>query len=135
MSAFVNCSTDAVLVHTRGWLREDRPMFAPFPTPPYVAVLFTSLQTGADAVGYADMADRMDRLAAEQPGYVGIESVHDASGFGITISYWATEADAVAWKQIADHLGAQQMGRERWYERYIVRVASVTRQYDWQRAD
>jgi heme-degrading monooxygenase HmoA len=126
------CSRSHTLVDRS---RKNRQMFAPLPPPPYVAVLFTSLQTGADTDGYAAMADRMDQLAAAQPGYVGIESVHDASGFGITISYWATESDAVAWKQVADHLGAQQMGRERWYRRYVVRVASVTRQYDWYRAD
>ena len=37
---------------------------------------------------------------------------------------------AVAWKQVAEHLLVQQLGRARWYDRYTVRVATVTRQYD-----
>ena len=55
---------------------------------PYVAVIFTSRRTVNDVDGYAAMAERMDALAAEQPGYRGIESVRDPGGLSITISYW-----------------------------------------------
>ena len=96
------------------------------PEPPYTAVIFTSLRTEGDN-GYAAAAARMEELAAEQPGYLGIESARD--GVGITVSYWATEADAAAWKRIAEHAAAQRAGRERWYSQYVVRVATVTRQY------
>jgi heme-degrading monooxygenase HmoA len=105
----------------------------PPPEPPYVAVIFTSLAT-ADTSGYGEMAARMQSLAAEQPGYLGIESVRDPStGVGITASYWRTEADAVAWKQVAEHAEAQRAGRDRWYERYRVEVATVTRAYGFER--
>jgi heme-degrading monooxygenase HmoA len=77
----------------------------------------------------------MEQLAAEQPGYVGIESARDPDGFGLTVSYWASEAAAQDWKHVAEHLGAQYLGRDRWYQRYIVRVATVQRQYDWRRDD
>jgi heme-degrading monooxygenase HmoA len=109
-------------------------MFADMPEPPYVAVIFTSQHTGDDAAGYGEMAERMMRLAAQQPGYIGIETAHDRSGLGITVSYWATENDAVAWKAVTDHLGAQRLGRERWYSGYITRVAVVGRQYAYTRA-
>ena len=101
------------------------------PDATYVAVIFTSVRTDADDEGYAAMADRMDELAKHQPGWLGIESARGSDHFGITVSYWATDHDARAWKQVADHLGAQQVGRERWYERYSVRVATVTREYHW----
>ena len=97
------------------------------PDPPYVAVIFTSLRTDHDEEGYEAMAARMEELGAEQPGYLGIESVRD--GLGITVSYWQTEADAQAWKQVAEHLGAQRLGREEWYRAYRVRVAVVQRDY------
>jgi heme-degrading monooxygenase HmoA len=114
------------------------------PSPePHVAVIFTSVRLDgtagdaglADEGGYAEMADRMDALSREQPGYLGIDSARGADGVGITVSYWATEADAVAWKQVAEHLGAQRLGRERWYRGYTTRVATVTRSYAWQRDD
>ena len=96
------------------------------PDPPYVAVVFTSLRTDGDN-GYAAMSRRMDALAAEQPGYLGIESARD--GLGITVSYWTDEAAAAAWKQVAEHLVAQRRGREVWYSDYRVRVAVVRRDY------
>ena len=48
---------------------------------------------------------------------------------GITVSYWASVADARAWKKVTEHLAAQQTGRERWYRGYRVRIATVEREY------
>jgi heme-degrading monooxygenase HmoA len=39
------------------------------------------------------------------------------------------EASAAAWKQVAEHLVAQERGRSTWYADYRVRVATVTREY------
>lgn len=104
------------------------PPFSP-PTPPYVAVIFSS-QLRDEVEGYAETADRMEELAAQQAGYLGVESVRDQdSGHGITVSYWRTEADAAAWKQQAEHLEAQRAGQERWYRTYVTHVATVTRSY------
>jgi uncharacterized protein (DUF952 family) len=100
---------------------------------PYVAIIFTNQRTGDDDDGYLAEAARMDALASEQPGYVDIDSVRDPSGFGITVSYWDDEAAALAWKAHAEHLVAQQRGRSTWYDRYSVRVATVTREYDYVR--
>lgn len=96
------------------------------PEPPYVAVIFSSLQTD-DLDGYAETATRMEQLAAEQPGYLGYETAR--SGLGITVSYWATEDDAKAWKRIAEHVEAQRRGRAQWYADYRVRIARVEREY------
>ena len=102
-------------------------MFAETPPPPYTAVIFTSVRTEDDADGYAATAARMEELAAEQPGFLGIESAR--SGLGITVSYWASAEHARAWKRVTEHLLAQQAGRERWYRGYRVRVATVEREY------
>jgi len=99
------------------------------PAPPYVAVIFTSIRTADDQPGYAAMAAEMERLAAIQPGYLGIESARGADGLGISVSYFRTVEDARQWKANADHLGAQRLGRERWYRAYTVRIAEVQRQY------
>ncbi|MCU1393361.1 MAG: antibiotic biosynthesis monooxygenase [Ilumatobacteraceae bacterium] len=97
------------------------------PRPPYTAVIFTSIRTDAGDAEYAVTAERMDVLAAQQPGYLGVESARE--GVGITVSYWASEADALAWKRVADHAEAQRLGRAEWYASYRVRVATVTREY------
>ena len=95
-----------------------------------VAVIFTSTRTEGDDEAYAVAAARMVKLAAGQPGYEGIESVRDpVTRRGITVSYWTDDASARAWKGVAEHLVAQQSGRERWYSSYEVVVAEVTRTY------
>ncbi len=96
------------------------------PEPPYYAVIFTSERTPGDH-GYADMAVRMLELAADQPGYLGVESARD--GLGITVSYWASTEAIAAWKQNAEHLIAQQRGQDGWYSAYTVRICRVEREH------
>lgn len=106
-------------------------MFAATPDPPYTAVIFTSRRTTSDDAEYGRAAERMEELAGRQPGYLGIESARDSrTRFGITVSYWETEAAARSWKQVADHLRVQRLGAAKWYERYHVRIATVGRAYD-----
>lgn len=103
--------------------------FAPLPDPPYYAVIFTAQRTEGD-YGYGAMADKMVELATSQPGYIGIESSRDSDGLGITVSYWADESALRNWKQVSEHLLAQKLGKERWYNHYTLRVARVERSYD-----
>ena len=110
------------------------PSFADLPEPPYYAVVFSSRRNDNDTEGYAAAADRMLELAAQQPGYLGAESVRDASGFGITVSYWRDEAAILAWKHQAEHAATRARGRADWYQRYELRVAKVERAYGWERA-
>lgn len=105
--------------------------FADTPAPPYYAVMFTSLRNGDDADGYAEASERMMVLAAQQPGYLGAESVRDADGVGITVSYWHSEVDILSWKHQAEHAATRERGRRDWYTRYVTRVAKVERAYDW----
>ena len=98
------------------------------PEPPYYAVIFTN-QLKDDAPGYAETADRMVALAREQPGFLGLESVRDAGGLAITVSYWSSEEAIVNWRQNAEHRVAREQGRERWYEWFALRVAKVERAY------
>jgi len=97
------------------------------PTPPYYAVIFTSLRASQDA-GYSAMAEAMFALAAQQPGFLGVESAREE--IGITVSYWASLEAIAAWKQDSAHLVAQQWGRDLWYEDYKVRICRVERDYD-----
>lgn len=103
------------------------------PQPPYWAVVFASQRNDADAAAYAEAAARMLQLAAQQPGYLGAESARGEDGFGITVSYWNSEADILAWKHQAEHAATREKGRADWYTRYAVRVARVERAYDWTR--
>lgn len=99
------------------------------PEPPYFAVVFTSIRAAGEDDGYAETADRMVELALSMPGFLGIENVRDAAGVGITVSYWTSEEAIRQWQQHAEHREAQRLGRERWYERYELRVCRVERAY------
>lgn len=102
--------------------------FAETPQPPYTAVVFTSTRTPGDD-GYVAMSAAMERLASEQPGFLGIESARGDDGLGITVSYWVDSSAARAWKHVAAHQVAQRRGRDAWYSDYRVRVATVERDY------
>ena len=108
---------------------------APFPEPPYYAVIFTSLRSGEDEQGYQAMAARMMELAQARPGYLGMESARGGDGMGITVSCWSDLEAIAAWKRDAEHLEAQGQGRRLWYHRYRVRIARVERAYDFGSGD
>lgn len=105
-------------------------MIAKTPPPPYYAVIFSSLRTDVEA-GYHDTAERMLDLAAEQPGYLGVEGVRE--GLGITVSYWESLEAIRGWKQQAEHLIAQQKGRTDWYSAYKTRICKVERDYGFEK--
>ena len=96
------------------------------PEPPYYAVIFTSTRTSVDD-GYGETADRMVELAAQQPGFLGVESARDPNGLGITVSYWESEEAIANWKRHAEHRVAQSHGIHKWYEEFVTRVAKVER--------
>ncbi|MFY7867261.1 antibiotic biosynthesis monooxygenase family protein [Roseateles sp.] len=110
------------------------PGLAPLFETPYYAVIFTS-QRNSVALGYAETADRMVTLAAQQPGYLGVESTRGADGLGITVSYWRSLQDIAAWRREGQHQTARDQGRADWYEHYALRIAKVERNYGWDHLD
>lgn len=103
-------------------------MIAKTPEAPYFAVIFTSLKVSG-ASGYDEMALKMDELAKQQPGYLGVESVRGADGMGLTISYWKDLESISSWKRNSEHKMAQSFGKEKWYSDYKVRICKVERDY------
>ena len=91
----------------------------------YFAVIFTAQRSLSGDDIYDITLDRMVLLARRQPGFLGVESVRGDDGIGITVSYWV-DRDAIAnWRQQAEHLAAQALGRQEFYDWYRVRVAEV----------
>ncbi|MFO0660930.1 MAG: PhzF family phenazine biosynthesis isomerase [Polyangiaceae bacterium] len=100
-------------------------------TPGVIAVIFTSHRHASTTDGYAAMASAMETLAHQQPGFLGIESARGDDGVGITVSYWASERDVLAWKQLAAHRVAQDRGKQSWYTGFKMRVCRVERAYSF----
>src|SRR5262245_39851924 len=95
------------------------------PDAPYYAVIFSSVRAAEDGDGYDATAERMLELAREQSGFLGVESVRDAAGAGITVPYWESLEAVRQWGAHAEHRLAQAAGRERWYAAYRLRVCRV----------
>ena len=90
-------------------------------------VIFRAKVRSADSE-YAKVAARMRELALGQFACLAFTAVTEGSD-EIALSYWSSEDHIRAWKTNAEHVLAQQLGRERWYESYIVQVAEITRDY------
>ena len=100
------------------------------PKPPYYAAIFSSIRTPGDDPAYDKMGERMVTLAAEQPGFLGFEFGADTpERFGLFVSYWQNDSDIARWKQVGEHLQAQELGQSRWYASYKIRIARVERDY------
>ncbi|HKJ43163.1 MAG TPA: antibiotic biosynthesis monooxygenase [Sunxiuqinia sp.] len=101
-------------------------MIAQTPRPPYYAVIFSSVRTEVDE-GYEVMSDRMMELAAQQDGFLGVESVRN--DLGITVSYWKDLQSIRKWRDHIEHSLARKLGREKWYQSYKTRIALVEHDY------
>lgn len=98
--------------------------------PPYYAVIFTTIVED-NLEGYIETAQRMEELAKQQEGFLGIESARTA--IGITVSYWQTLEDITNWKNNIEHTTARNMGREKWYKQYQLRICKVEREYGFKK--
>lgn len=102
------------------------------PQPPYVLVAFISQRTVDDA-GYAKMSEHMVELVQGIDGFLGMDSVRDSNGKGITTGYFRDAAALAEWRTKFEHRQAMQLGRENWYESYQLHVANVERSYEWEK--
>lgn len=92
------------------------------------AVIFESRRTDQDE-GYGEAAVRMLELARQQPGFIDFLSARGADGFGISVSYWESEAAIAAWRDHAEHRMAQERGRKDWYRSYRLSICKVDCSY------
>lgn len=108
-------------------------VIADTPKPPYYVAIITVERSEIDD-GYFEPADAMYQAASSQDGFLGMEWVSDSEQrVGITASYWRDAESIRGWKREAEHLVAQTLEKERWYEAYRVRIAKVERDYEWRR--
>ena len=91
------------------------------------AVIFKAKTKKLDA-DYFKMAKRMRELAINKFGCVEFTAVTE--GFNeIAISYWESMEQIKKWKQNREHLVAQKLGQEKWYEDYTVEIVEVISKY------
>jgi heme-degrading monooxygenase HmoA len=104
-------------------------MISKTPRPPYYAVIFTSVRPPEDK-GYLKMANEMEKLVEQQPGFLGYESAREE--IGITVSYWKDLNSIKMWKENPVHTIARENGRKIWYQNFKVRITKVERDYGFE---
>lgn len=100
--------------------------------PTYYAVIFSSRLSSENDSDYQLTDRHMQELASKQPGYLGVDSVRDVDGNGISVSYWKDLQAIKRWKQQVDHLAAQVSGKSKWYRSYNVKISRVEKSYGYE---
>ena len=99
-----------------------------------LVILFRSkLTASAAADGYPEMADEMEDLARQMPGFVDVKAFKADDGERLTVVWWQDEETLKVWREQVRHRLAQRLGREKWYEYYTLEVAQVVRQNVFER--
>jgi heme-degrading monooxygenase HmoA len=91
------------------------------------AVIFKAKVNELDKA-YYEMASRMRELAISEYGCSEFVSVTEG-GQEVAISYWDNLNNINKWKENAEHLVAQELGKSTWYKTYHVQVVEIIREY------
>lgn len=95
------------------------------------AVIFKAI-AGSQDKDYQKAVLRMRELAFGKYGCLDFIAVTEGKQ-EIAISYWESEDAIRLWKNDSEHLLAQELGRSKWYESYVVQVVEVMREYDYRK--
>lgn len=88
----------------------------------FYAVIFSS-EKSDDLKDYAEMDEITMKLAAEQRGYLGFESLSNGNKT-IFISYWEDMKAIEIWRENSTHKMAKAQAI-RWYSRYLSQICEV----------
>jgi heme-degrading monooxygenase HmoA len=91
------------------------------------AVIFKA-QIGKLDQTYHDTVKRMRELAENKYGCCEFISLAEGE-WEIAISYWESLAQIQQWKNDAEHLQAQALGKSKWYKSYRIEVVEIIHQY------
>ncbi len=99
------------------------------PTPPYYAVVFTSINADVDYTEHVAMYGGLVPRASMHDGYLGIEPARNGDGTGVAVVYFRDLESITAWARDPEHQVAKRKGRQLWYSQYMIRICKVEREY------
>lgn len=92
----------------------------------YVIVFRSRLRPGIEAV-YARRVEEIYALAQQAPGLIASKDFTADDGERVAIIEFDTEANLLAWRDLAEHRRAQAQGREAYYTAYSIQICKVER--------
>lgn len=94
------------------------------------AVIFKTQRDLPVPKEYLEVNRRMVELLKNWKGYLGVDSVMNDQGKGVSISYWSCLDEIKNWKNNAEHLMAQSKGKAEWYKYYKVEICELLDEYE-----
>ncbi len=94
------------------------------------------LQTGAESEFEADL-EHMQEQVKTYDGFlceVPCCKLENENTF-VTLFYWRDRESIKAWREDPEHLKTQQLGREKIFAWYKIRVCELEREYGWEWSD
>jgi heme-degrading monooxygenase HmoA len=82
---------------------------------------------------YGPWAERMETLAAAMPGFRSIKTYSRPGGERVSIIEFESEETLAAWREHPEHLEAQRLGRERFYEEFELMTCVPLRAWGFKR--
>ena len=82
---------------------------------------------------YVALVERMNAVARTIPGYISHKGFWADDGERVTIVEFEHEEGQRAWHTNAEHMAAQKLGRDKYYEMYDIKVAKVTYDHHFER--
>jgi heme-degrading monooxygenase HmoA len=86
---------------------------------------------GIDTEEYNRAFEQMLAIVSQSPGFLGIEGFTGEDGSELAIARFDSPESVLAWKNQPDHVIVQQRGRDEFFAKYDITVATVSRQYGW----
>ena len=100
----------------------------------FLVVFRNRKRTDLDANAYDEEAERMEKLARAQPGFLSFKNYVAEDGETVALSEWDSESAARAWGTQEDHRAAQRRGRERYYESFTLFACANPRIHRFERS-
>ncbi len=104
--------------------------------PMMVVIVEFEFRTGAKS-DFEIALQQMQKQVKKYDGFLGETpccSLEDENIF-VTLFYWTDRESIKAWREDPEHVKIQQLGRDKLFARYKIRVCELEREYGWERSE
>jgi heme-degrading monooxygenase HmoA len=94
-----------------------------------VVVTFRNrMAPGADLQEYEQRVAKLFAIVAAMPGFRGIRSYEGEDGEKLSLIEFDSHESLAVWRENAEHLVAQELGRQRYYAEYHLQICDLVRE-------
>ncbi len=101
-----------------------------------VVIVEFELRAGAESK-FESALKHMQEQVGKYDGFLGeapCRSVDNEKKF-VSLFYWQDRQSIKAWREDPEHVKIQQLGRDKIFAWYKIRVCEIEREYGWERSD